>query len=374
MQTHVEILGPHPGNWMYSICNYFNFCRRNLPPLLEPIRVKADAPGDGVQAFEDETFPVSSRVRARFDLYAKWPTQLLSKNAEVCHIVDQGLAWYSKFLRSARIIVTVHDLIALMASRGVLDVDRSTKAQNLLLRPSMDGIRKAQRVIAVSSETADCLMRYLGIPSERISVIHDPIESTFYPLCNAERRTAREKWFADAEHAIIHVGTPWRYKNRIGAIKSFALVRSRLPGAQLYLIHGEPTVSESRFVEQASLADATHFLPPVKRSELREIYGAADALIFPSLYEGFGWPPAEAMACGCPVVCTTAGALREVVSDAALVVNDPRDHKSLAEHLICVLTQSGVADELRCRGFRNVARFAPSMIANGIADVYRGVF
>jgi len=138
----------------------------------------------------------------------------------------------------------------------------------------------------------------------------------------------------------------------------------------MFLVHGGPTTEETTFLEESGSRDAIQFLPPVTRSELREFYGAADALIFPSLYEGFGWPPLEAMACGCPVVCTTKGSLGEVVADAAMTVDDPHAYDRIAQALQTVLCSDRVADDLRRRGFQRVKNFTPAKILPQMAEVY----
>jgi glycosyltransferase involved in cell wall biosynthesis len=105
---------------------------------------------------------------------------------------------------------------------------------------------------------------------------------------------------------------------------------------------------------------------------LHTLYNAADALLFPSLYEGFGWPPLEAMACGTPVVCSRAGSLGEIAGPAALTA-DPGDIEGLANHLAAVLTDPSLASGLRQRGIDHAAQFDWDFTAGKVVQIYRQV-
>ena len=115
------------------------------------------------------------------------------------------------------------------------------------------------------------------------------------------------------------------------------------------------------------------FLPSISNEDLRQFYGAADVLIFPSFYEGFGWPPLEAMGCGCPVVSTTCGSLAEVVGNAALTLEDPDDHQRIADLAYSILTETTTATDLRGRGRERAKLFAPEIALNRVAEVYRSM-
>jgi glycosyltransferase involved in cell wall biosynthesis len=362
------ILGPHPGNSL-SILYYFTFYCSQLPGALPDWDVVGECPG-GISAPGNE-FQQRNLTETWWDNFVRWPAELTRIRADVLHIVDQGLAWYGQFLNGGRRLVTVHDLIAYMTWKGALNLGFTPSRRKFLLRQCVGQIQRADHIVSVSNCTAGHLISFLGIPASRITVVPDFVKKSFSPLSAEERVLARKRWFGDTEYVVIHVGTAISYKNRIGALRAFDRLYDQLSGAKMFLVHGTPSREELGFLKQCACQGAIRFLPPITLLDLREFYGSADVLIFPSLYEGFGIPPLEAMACGCPVVCTNRGALGEVVGEAAIKVDDPYDYDALAGGLLTVLQDRGAADELRRRGLEQVKNFAEENILGQMAEVYR---
>lgn len=366
----ILLLGPYPGNESFSLANYFNFYRRELPSLLGACSLQAVCPGT-LDQFDAAKIVRAGRHRAWWDNYVAWPLRLKFQRAELFHIVDQGLAWYARFLNRGKLITTVHDLIAYMSCAGKLPFAPPPRKRQPIVHECVRRLREMDHLLSVSHYTADCLVRELEIPASKITVVHNYLDPEFRPIAaEEERRRIRAKWFGTAEAVVLHVGKPSVYKNRIGALKAFSLVHAELPEARMFLAPLPPNGEESAFLREASCGDAVRFLGPVTKPELREVYGAADVLVFPSLFEGFGWPPLEAMACGCPVVCTRRASLAEVVGDAALTVEDPHDHPRLAAVIREVLTDDRMAADLRRRGLGRAQMFSPATALQAVASVY----
>lgn len=364
------LLGPHPGNGIISIAKYFDFYKNNLPSVLPDMRIESRSPGKP-RTVDAALARTSGRLDSWWRNYVVWPRTLASLKADLFHVTDQGLAWYGRYLKGGRRLITVHDLIGYLTWIGKLDFDTIPSRRALLLQKSIEEIIKADHIVSVSEHTADCLIEELHIPRSKITIVPNYVSPAYSPLTPAQRKEARRRRFGTAAHVVIHVGKAFAYKNRMGAIRSFALLRKSVPGAEMYLVSDPPTAEESTFVGQTGCASSFHFLSGIAQSDLRELYGSADAMIFPSRYEGFGLPPLEAMACGCPVVATSRPALGEVVRNAALTVDDPEDHQSLARHLEAILTDPRLANELRQRGFERVCEFTPEAMLNRMASVYR---
>jgi len=361
------ILGPHPLNGTISTTNYFNFYASRLPASLPGWQVEAGCPGN----MERKDSGNVGRAIIRYENFISWPIRLRGIRADLVHISDQGLAWYVPFLKRTRRLTTVHDLIAYMTMKGLLQFGESTARRRMLVSECVRHIKTSDHIVSSSECTAGHLVSLLDIPASRITVVPCMLESDLSPLSPEERRSARTRWFGNAEYVVIHVGKATSYKNRIGALRAFDQLQRGLPTAQMFLVHGSPNQEEAAFLRACEKRDSIHFLPPITRSELRQFYGAADVLIFPSLYEGFGWPPLEAMACGCPVVCTTRGSLKEVVADCAFTVEDPHDHSSLANAMRIILLEAASARDFQTRGLKRVKLFAPDEILGQMAQVYR---
>jgi glycosyltransferase involved in cell wall biosynthesis len=260
-----------------------------------------------------------------------------------------------------------------MIRAGKLDLQQPPVKRRVIISENTRQLRRLETLISVSRHTADLLVRELEIPARRIRVIHNHLDPIFTPLTESERMDARRLFFADAEYAVIHVGKASAYKNRLGAMQAFALLLKKIPTARMFLVHGPASPEERAFLAESGKPDAFEFLPALAEERLRRFYGSADVLLFPSFYEGFGWPPLEAMGTGCPVVSTTCASLAEVVGDAALTLDDPHDHARMAELLYTVLKDRTTAQDLRQRGLRRVKLFAPEIALGRVAEVYQSL-
>ncbi len=334
--------------------------------------VVARCPGD-IRQLAGDRLPKMPRRTAWVQNYLRWPVELTSLRSECFHIVDQGLMWYARFLRGGRILGSVHDLIAHLTIQGKLDLEPPPAKRKIIIRESIRQLCRLERIISISQHTADLLVREFQIPAQRIVVVHNHLDPVFTPMNEPERAVARQRFFGSSEYVVIHVGKASSYKNRLGALKAFDLLRQRLPAARMFLVHGPPNAQEAEFVAESGCANAVSFLPSISNEDLRQFYGAADVLIFPSFYEGFGWPPLEAMGCGCPVVSTTCASLAEVVGGAALTLDDPNDHQRIADLAYSILTETTTATDLRDRGRARAKLFAPEIALNRVAEVYRSM-
>lgn len=253
------------------------------------------------------------------------------------------------------VVLTVHDVIFAVHPEHFTLFDRTY--MSLLLQAALP---RCQRIIAVSAATRDDLAAEFGVPPWRVRVIYHGIETRFHPrdpeAARAELRTAG---IALPDRIVLFVGTLEPRKNLLRLVRAMGRLREK--GAPHVLVVAgkpgwlaEPTL---RALEQGTQKGYVRYLGHVPDHLLPHLYAAAEVVAYPSLYEGFGFPVLEGMACGIPVVASLAPGIREVAGDCCLLV-DPLDEDALVvalrramedETLRDRLRQSGLA---RARGFR----------------------
>lgn len=257
-------------------------------------------------------------------------------------------------------VVTVHDLSALF-----FDAPEDWRLE--LVRARMRrGLMRASRVIAVSESTRQDAEQMLGIPSSRITRIYgaaDPRYTRLDPADDHERRLTLERYQITYPF-LLYTGSVKPQKNVARLVEAFALLRGELDDHPVYkdlrlIIIGDQ-VSTSPNLRQAVLhsrvESRVRFLGFVPFETLRVFYSSAAAFVFPSLYEGFGLPPLEAMASGTPVVSSNVTSLPEVAGDAACFVN-PDNVFEIARGIKDVLLDEGLREKLIIRGFQQSRRF-----------------
>jgi len=204
--------------------------------------------------------------------------------------------------------------------------------------------RESERVITISHHAAAAIAEHLGVPEERIRPIHLGLDHELFKPGDAPR-----------EDFLLYPARGWPHKNHALLFEAFGDVRRRRPGLELVLTSYDGSVPEG-----------VRSLGHVSRNELVDLLQRAAALVFPSLYEGFGQPPLEAMACGCPVACSNAASLPEVVGDAARLF-DPGSREEIVDAIEDVLAN---ADEWRRRGIERAAGFSWDETARLHEEVY----
>jgi glycosyltransferase involved in cell wall biosynthesis len=287
-------------------------------------------------------------------------------------------------------VVTVHDMSSLLFGEDL--PQSSAMRRTFRLMRFRRGLERASRVIAVSDATQKDIENLLHIPSRRIRRIHEAIDPKFLtPLHPADARAAGpgaaeyyRRQFVERyqirDPYVLYAGTIRPQKNIPRLIEAFAVLRNELAAhpryanLKLLVIGGEVTKNPSvrRAVLQTKMESAVRFFGFVSFDALRMFYEEAEAFVFPSLYEGFGLPPLEAMACGVPVVTSNVSAMPEVVGDAAALVN-PENVFDIVRGMRDVLTNPDYRETLIERGRRRVREFSWDETARQVVEVYQEV-
>ncbi len=286
----------------------------------------------------------------------------------VLHLPNHHLGRYGTRL-SRPYVLTVHDLIRLFdRERASPLISKPNTRDRLYLRLDRAGIRRAAAIVAPSQATKHELVRHLDIPEERITVVYAGVDhDVFRPV---EQRVLPEPY-------VLVVGSEHPRKNLATLFRAFAHLKAGARFADLKLVKvGPPGSGEAPFRAQtvraardAGVEDDVVFVDRLQGDELAACYSGAECFVLPSLYEGFGLPPVEAMACGCPVIVSNVTSLPEVAGGAALLV-DPHDERALADAMEAVLTDRELRAVLRERGLARAAEFSWVRAARETLAVY----
>ena len=248
-----------------------------------------------------------------------------------------------------------------------------TAPERALRRLTYDrAARQAAAVITPSEYSARRIVEVLGIPGNRVEAVPSGIDQERFTRTPDASDPAVMARLQLTRPFLFYPANLWPHKNHERLIRAFATTS----GNDLELILTGRTYGRlTRLTELArshGVAARVRHLGFVQPEEVPALYRAARALIFPSLYEGFGGPPLEAMACGCPVAASTQGSLAEVCGDAAVSL-DPESLESIAEAIERVATDEELRGSLRTLGLRRAASFSWQRSAEAHAAVYRRV-
>lgn len=261
-------------------------------------------------------------------------------------------------------VATVHDLTFFRIPR------RYSASRRAYYRHLAHTARRANRIVVPSSAVATDAVRYLGYPPEQIRVIAEAPRSGLAPADASEVARFRQEHRLDGPYFAC-LGTAEAGKRAVDAIRALPLLRERCPEVTLVLAgnHGPLSAALEREAARMGVSDAVRFTGYLPETDLPALLTGAVALIFPSLYEGFGLPPLEALACGTPVIASDAPAMNEVLREGVLFV-PLRDPGAIARAAVTLLEPSR-RDELGARGREFVAKFSWARAAEETESVYR---
>jgi glycosyltransferase involved in cell wall biosynthesis len=283
--------------------------------------------------------------------------------AEVFHSPD----FIPPLRYSGHSVITIHDLAFLIyphfmtsdAARYYGQIDNA--------------VRHADQIIAVSESTKRDLIRMLGTPEEKISVIYEAVDPLLGPLDRAEALRHVQTVYDLPEDFILFVSTIEPRKNVGGLLRAYSRLRQDYKLTPALALVGAPGwLSDDVYalVDKLGLRPYTRFLGRVGDDGLRYLYNAAQCLVHPAFYEGFGLTALEAMACGTPVIVSNVSSLPEVVGDAGLLV-DPEQDEEITVALWRLLTDVNLREQLRAKGLQRAAAFSWRQAAEQTMRVYR---
>jgi alpha-1,3-rhamnosyl/mannosyltransferase len=276
-------------------------------------------------------------------------------------------------------VLTVYDLIPL-----ILPGHSTLRARLLVRLATVLALRASQRVLAISEATRRDYLTHFRLSPERIVTIPLAADPIFRPQ-PAETIAVVRARYGLPDRYVLYLGSNKPHKNLVRLVEAWGNAECRMRNAECQLVIAgawdERFPEPRRRVEELGLGERVRFLGPVAEVDLPALYSAAELFVFPSLYEGFGLPVLEAMACGTPVLCSNRSSLPEVAGDpsagsgqAAAILADPLDVGGLAEAIGRVLAEpAALQAEMRAKGLVQAQRFTWQQVAAQTLAVYRAL-
>ena len=306
-------------------------------------------------------------VRSNFRYQEPWrqlllPILLRKHDIDVCFFTNFVLA----VLAECQMVLTIHDLSFKL-------LPRTHKLRNVLWARSLVPVStwRASRIIADSHNTRLDLMRRMNVSAAKVQVVHLGVDSRFNPEAKPADEEAL-KHYGITKPYILFVGTLEPRKNLNLLIKGFHRAARDNPDLHLVLAGKRGWMAQAIFdeLERRDLVGRVHVTGYVQDHYLPSLYREATAFVYPSLYEGFGLPPLEAMASGTPVIVSRSSSLPEVVADAGLYI-DPLDVDDLASAITKMVSDPLLAEDLRTKGLEQASRFSWEGAARETLDILR---
>lgn len=352
---------PYTGLGGYAFSVYDEFVKRKKP--VEMVYLEHKNQFDfGKRKVKAVATPYNLPILSKtFNSYFYFPKHL-PKGYDLYHVANQFIARCAAYRQPS--IVTCLDIIPVMRKS-----DHPFSVW-FLLDMAMKHIKKAERVIAISEHTKKDLMGYIKISPKKIDVIPLGYDSgIFRPMSRAK---AREKLGLPKDKTIVlNVGSGEKRKNIPTLMKAFSIFKKSFPDAMLIRI-GNEDKENKRIAREAGLIGDIMYDHIKDKNKLAMMYNAADLFVFPSLYEGFGMPPLEAIACGIPTVVADATSLPEVVGKGAAIIK-PMDAEGYAKAMSRLMDDSAYRRGIIARGRKQARKFEWKGIAKDTWRVYEEV-
>ena len=312
------------------------------------------------------------------DKFVLFPRQLQADLAKekpsVVHICYHSNAMYEGWIEHVPLVVTCHDLLAVRGALGEETNCPASPTGKILQRWILRGLRRANEVVCDSQATEADARRLVsrGGASPKVDFVRLGLNYPFRKLSEAQvsARLAGIPGLNPDLSFVLHVGSNLRRKNRDGALRIFARCKEKW-NARLVFVGDALTQELLSLADRLGISDRIMQVPDASDELLEALYNRAVALLYPSRFEGFGWPVIEAQACGCPVVCSNSGPLPEAAGDAGLF-HDVDDEPGFAADLLRLSdpAQRTIWGE---KSLRNAERFSTSRMVSQYIDIYRSL-
>jgi len=318
--------------------------------------------------------PNLSKTGVNFSHYSyreqfKYPAILRKANLDLIHYTNFNSP---VFFTKTPSVVTIHDLtLWFFPGRGQKSWFRRMVYRFVIKKTCQN----AKRIIAITKRTKQDIVKILGINPEKITIIYEAVSKSCKIISNDQKIKKLKHKFNISKPYIMYVGQWREHKNIIRMIRAFSLFRRRYNIDYQLVMVGKidkkyPQIKAT--VKELELTEHVIFMGYIADSELPYVYNGAEFFVWPSLYEGFGLPPLEAMACGTPVVSSNASCMPEVLGGAAYYF-DPLNVESIAKSMSDMAKSYSLKREFRLKGLKQARKYSFEQSAKQTYKVYKQV-
>lgn len=314
------------------------------------------------------------KVAAFVYRYLFYPWRIRNLKADIFHITNHSHAHLIASLDARRTVITCHDLTGIVHPENIRGSAQLPLVSESAYRFSVGFLKRAARIVVDSENTKRDVLRLLQCQDRQVQVVHLGL-APFFQVRSNELAIQAFKRDHGMENGLLmlHVGSNLPYKNIPAIFETLDILNHKL-GLEVKLVKVGPpfTDEQEHLIHERGLNNQIIHLGHLQSPELVLTYQSCDVMLFPSLYEGFGVPPLEAMACGLPVVASNAGSLPEVLDDAALLIS-PNDHAAMARAVVTVFSNSQLRQELIGKGLAHARQFTREKSIMELVSIYRQV-
>jgi glycosyltransferase involved in cell wall biosynthesis len=321
---------------------------------------------------QENSWHSGTGIRKYYERFWNHPQQVCQVEGDIYHIIDHSNAHVAYWLKrkGKPIIITCHDLVQFVYPEMLKGESRFPAFSMASWQFSVQGMRYANCVVAVSSNTAKDVHERLGIELQRIMVVPNGVEASFRPLPSEEVKSFREQYQRSPEEiCLLNIGSTNRRKNIITVLKVLKTLKDQGLSVRLWRSGGKFIADQIAFIKKHNLDQDILDFGTANKNILIQLYNAADLLLAPSLYEGFGLTILEAMSCGTPVITSNVSSMPEVVGYSGILV-DPNSPQAIANEVLKLYKSPIFYAELANKGLSRARSFTWRNTVEQLALIY----
>lgn len=370
----VNLFVNYAGDDQYSMLSYAAQLKKNLKShFADSCQAVVFTPNEtGFGKIIRRNF-IGRKIDSYCNRFVKYPIIAKKISSGINHITDHNNSYLIKYLNPLRTVITCHDLIYFRNLSNWKN-NKLPLFQHAIRKYSISGLKKTARIIADSENTKKDIIELFTVLHDKIVVIYPGIRLCFNKIKDVDiLNKGKKKLNFNWDKTILHVGENLHYKNIDAILYALKILHEGGDKGIHFIKVGKDFTSRQKdLILKLKIKSYVHYMGNFSDDDLNLVYNLSNVLVFPSLYEGFGWPPLEAMACGTPVVCSNKGSLNEVVRDAAILIK-PHDHKGIAKAILALISNPEICQNKIEQGFENIKRFDWKRTAEMVFQVYQEV-